>query len=86
MTSAQHPPHTHKTKNAYSHYLVFCWVIDKDPVKDIKREKVILKIKQLKDNIEKHERGLIMAIRNNTDNTTDNRMTKMGRKTTPWAF
>ena len=30
---------------------------------------------RLKDYIEKHERGLITAIRNNTDNTIDNRMT-----------
>ena len=33
-------------------------------------------IQRLEDYIEKHERGLIMAIRNNTDNTIDNRMTK----------
>ena len=33
-------------------------------------------IQRLKDYIEKHERGLITAIRNNTDNTIDNRMTK----------
>ena len=31
---------------------------------------------QLEDYIEKHEQGLITAIRNNTDNTIDNRMTK----------
>ena len=31
-------------------------------------------IQRLEDNIEKHERGLITAIRNNTDNTIDNRM------------
>ena len=48
-------------------------------------------IQRLKDYIEKHEGGLITAIRNNTDNTMDNRMTitrwtKMGRKTTLWAF
>ena len=30
---------------------------------------------RLKDYIEKHERGLIIAIRNDTDNTMDNRMT-----------
>ena len=30
---------------------------------------------RLEDYIEKHERGLISAIRNNTDNTIDNRMT-----------
>ena len=33
-------------------------------------------IQRLEDIIEKHERGLITAIRNNTDNTIDNRMTK----------
>ena len=33
-------------------------------------------IERLKDFIEKHERGLITAIRNNTDNSIDNRMTK----------
>ena len=31
--------------------------------------------RRLEDYIEKHERGLITAIRNNTDNTIDNRMT-----------
>ena len=33
-------------------------------------------IQRLEDYIEKHEIGLITAIRNNTDNTIDNRMTK----------
>ena len=33
-------------------------------------------IQRLEDYIEKHERGLITAIRNNADNTIDNRMTK----------
>ena len=33
-------------------------------------------IQRLGDYIEKHERGLITTIRNNTDNTIDNRMTK----------
>ena len=33
-------------------------------------------IQRLEDYIEKHERGLITAIRNNNDNTIDNRMTK----------
>ena len=33
-------------------------------------------IQRLEDDIEKHERGLITAIRNNTDNTIDKRMTK----------
>ena len=32
-------------------------------------------IQRLEDYIEKHERGLITAIRNNTDNMIDNRMT-----------
>ena len=32
-------------------------------------------IKWLKDYIEKHERGLIITIRNDTDNTIDKRMT-----------
>ena len=32
-------------------------------------------IQRLEDYIEKHERGLITAIKNNTDNTIDNRMT-----------
>ena len=32
-------------------------------------------IQQFEDYIEKHERGLITAIRNNTDNTIDDRMT-----------
>ena len=33
-------------------------------------------IQRLEDYLKKHERGLITAIRNNTDNTEDNRMTK----------
>ena len=33
-------------------------------------------IQRLEEYIEKHERGLITAIRNNTENTIDNRMTK----------
>ena len=33
-------------------------------------------IQRLEDYREKHEWGLITAIRNNTDNTIDNRMTK----------
>ena len=48
-------------------------------------------IQRLKDYIEKHEGGLITTIRNNTDNTKDNRMTKTRKKkweekTIPWAF
>ena len=34
-------------------------------------------IQRLEDYIEKHERGLITATRNNTDNTIDNRITKI---------
>ena len=37
-------------------------------------------IQRLEDYIEKHERGLITAIRNNTDNTIDNRMTKIRKQ------
>ena len=33
-------------------------------------------IQRLEDYIEKHDGGLITAIRNDTDNTVDNRMTK----------
>ena len=33
-------------------------------------------IKRIEDYIEKHERGLITAIRNNPENTINNRMTK----------
>ena len=32
-------------------------------------------IQRLEDYVEKHERGLIIAIRNDTDNTIDDRMT-----------
>ena len=39
-------------------------------------ENVDTSIQQHEDYIEKHERALITAIRNNTDNTIDNRMTK----------
>ena len=39
-------------------------------------ESVDASIQRLKDYIEKHEGGLIKSIRNNTDNTIDNRMTK----------
>ena len=35
-------------------------------------------IQRLEDYIEKHEGGLITAIKINTDNTIDNRMTKTG--------
>ena len=47
-------------------------------------------IQWLEDYIEKHERGLIPTIRNNTDNTIDERVTttrkKMGRKTNLWPL
>ena len=39
------------------------------------KDSVDTSIQRLEDNLEKRERGLIMAIRNNTDNTIDNRMT-----------
>ena len=39
-------------------------------------DSVDISIQRLEDYIEKHERGLITAIRNNTDKTIDNRMTK----------
>ena len=44
-------------------------------------------IQRLEDYTEKHERGLITAIRNDTDNSIDDRMTiirkqKRGKKTT----
>ena len=37
-------------------------------------------IERLEDYIEKHEGGLFLAIRNNTDNTIDNRMTTRKHK------
>ena len=37
-------------------------------------------IQRLEDYKEKHERGLITATRNNTDNSIDNRMTKLGNE------
>ena len=45
-------------------------------------------IQRLEDYIEKHEGGLITAIRNDTDNTMDNRMTtrKQNGKKKLWAF
>ena len=48
-------------------------------------------IQRLEDYIQKDERGVITAIRNNTDNTIDNGMTitreqKIERKATLWAF
>ena len=39
-------------------------------------DRVDASIQWLEDYREKHEGGLIMAIRNNTDNTIDNRITK----------
>ena len=41
-------------------------------------------IQRLEDYIEKHKGELITAVRNDTDNTMDNRMTT--RKTTLWVF
>ena len=51
---------------------------EKRKEKDLPASKtaVSTSIQRLEDYIEKHERGLITAIRNNTDNTIDNRMTK----------
>ena len=48
-------------------------------------------IQRLENYIQKHLGGLITAIRNDTDNTMNNRMTvtretKRGRKTTLWTF
>ena len=47
-------------------------------------------INRLKDYIEKHGGGLITAIRNDTDNTIENRMTKTrkqnGKKNSSMAF
>ena len=48
-------------------------------------------IQRLEDDIKKHERGLITAIRNDTDNTIDDKMTttrkqKWEKKTTLWAL
>ena len=46
---------------------------------DLPASKTVLtdaSIQRLEDYIEKHERGLITAIRNDTDNTIDDRMTK----------
>ena len=39
------------------------------------RMRVDASIQRLEDYIEKHEQGLIIAFRNNTDNTIDKRMT-----------
>ena len=41
---------------------------------DFIEDSVDASIKRLEDYIEKHERGLITAIRNDTDNTIDDRM------------
>ena len=48
-------------------------------------------IERIEDYIGKHKRGLITSIRNNTDNTMDNRTTltkkqKWEEKTTLWVF
>ena len=51
--------------------------VSKSPIKDHQQTLLWKALKErLEDYIEKHERGLITAIRNNTDNTIDNRMTK----------
>ena len=42
---------------------------------DCIEDSVNTSIQRLEDNIEEHKRGLITAIRNDTDNTIDNRMT-----------
>ena len=47
-----------------------------------KEDSVDASIQRLEDYIEKHEGGLITAIRNNTDNTIDNRMTIKKKKKT----
>ena len=39
------------------------------------KDSVDASIQRLEDYIEKHKQGLITAIRNDTDNTIDNRMT-----------
>ena len=44
-------------------------------------DSVDISIQRLEDYTEKHERGLITTIRNNTDNTIDNRMTKTRKQT-----
>ena len=53
-------------------------------------ESVDASIQRLKDSIEKHEGGLITAIKNDTDNTGTNRMTitrkQKWRKTILWSF
>ena len=50
-------------------------------------DKVDASLQWIEDYIEKHERGLITAIRNETDNTMDNSMTtnmkKMWKKKNP---
>ena len=44
------------------------------------RDDVDSSIQRLKDYIEKYERGLITTIRNETDNTIDERMTTTRKK------
>ena len=43
-------------------------------------ESVDASIQRLEDYIDKHEGGLITAIKNNTDNTMTNKMTKTGKQ------
>ena len=49
---------------------------EKQKEEDLPASKTALTHPYNDSKIEKHERGLITAIRNNTDNTIDNRMTK----------
>ena len=44
------------------------------------KDSVVASILRLEDDIERHERGLITAIRNDTDNTIDDRMTTKKQK------
>ena len=44
------------------------------------KDSVDISIQRLEDYTGKHETGLITAIRNNTDDTIDNRMTKTSKK------
>ena len=49
-------------------------------------ESIDASIQRLEDYIEKHERGLITAISNDTDNTIDNRMSTTRKQKTPWPL
>ena len=55
------------------------------------KDSIDASIQQFEDYIEKHDRGLITAIRNDTDNTIGDRVTitrkqKWGKKTTLWPL